>query len=107
MDKRNSDRHQTNQPIACMFFSSHSRKGTIEGKMKNYCVSGIYAEFPTYVREGTVLLVRTTSRPVNRLPTKMEEGFRSISLMEVKWSKALSADGDSCFGTGLRHLATW
>jgi hypothetical protein len=107
MEKRNSDRHATDQSIACTLFNSHSSNNTIDGKITNYCDFGMFAILPTYIRAGTVLLIKTTNRPNNRLPAKIEEGFRSISLMEVKWSKPLSADGDSCFGTGLRHLAIW
>jgi len=104
MEQRNSNRHKTDQSIVCTFFASHSLNGTFDGKMKNYCDSGMYAELQTRFKEGTVLLVRTTGNLTERLPTKIEEGFRSISLVEVKWSKPLSADGEDCYGTGLKHL---
>jgi len=75
--------------------------------MKNYCDLGLYAEFQTCVKDGAVLLVRTTSSAPERLPANIEEGFRSVSLVEVKWSKPLSANGAVCYGTGLKHLAIW
>ena len=105
MENRNSNRHETDQPIVCTFFTSHNCNHTFDGKMKNYCASGLYAELQTHFKEGTVLLVRTASNPTERLPAKIEEGFRSISLVEVKWSKPLSANGGVCYGTGLKHLA--
>jgi len=105
MEKRNSNRHETDQSIVCAFFTSHSINETFDGKMKNYCDSGLYAELQTRFKDGTVLLVRTTSNPSERLPTTIEEGFRSISLVEVKWSKPVSASGAVCYGTGLKHLA--
>ena len=105
MEKRNSNRHQTDQSIVCMFFTSHRINDTFDGKMKNYCDSDLYAELQTRFKVGTVLLVRTTSNPSERLPTTIEEGFRSISLVEVKWSKPVSASGAVCYGTGLKHLA--
>jgi len=107
MEKRNSDRHVTDQPIVCTFFTGHSCNDTIDGKMKNYCGSGMYAELPTHVREGTVLMVRATSVAPEYFSAKIEEGFRSISLVEVKWSHALSAGGVLSYGTGLKHLTTW
>jgi hypothetical protein len=67
----------------------------------------MYAELQTRFKEGTVLLARTTSSDPEESPSKIEAGFRSISLVEVKWSKPLSAYGDVCFGTGLKHLAIW
>ena len=60
MEKRNSNRHQTDQSIVCTFFTSHSFNDTFDGKMKNYCDSGMYAELQTHFKEGTILLVRTT-----------------------------------------------
>jgi hypothetical protein len=105
MEKRNSNRHQTDQAIVCVLFTSQSVNDTFDGKMKNYCDSGLYAELQTHFKVGTVLLVRTTSNPLERLPAKIEQGVRSVSLAEVKWSKPVSASGAFCYGTGLKHLA--
>jgi len=107
MENRNSNRHETDQTIVCTVFTSHSFNDLFDGQMKNYCDSGIYAELQTHVKNGTVLLVRTTGSAPERLPAKTEEGFRSVSLVEVKWSKPLSANGDVRYGTGLKHLAIW
>jgi hypothetical protein len=104
MEKRNSNRHKTDQSIVCTFFTSHSCDGTFDGKMQNYCDSGMYAELQTPFKEGTILLVRTTGSVPGNSSVKIEEGFRSISLVEVKWSKPLSDSGVACFGTGLKHL---
>lgn len=107
MEKRNSDRHVTDQSIVCTFFTSHSCNNTIPGKMKNYSGSGVYAELPTQIGEGTFLMVRATGIAPEYLSVKIEEGFRSISLVEVKWSHALTAGGVLSYGTGLKHLTTW
>lgn len=105
MEKRSSSRHKTEQSIVCAFLTSRSFNDTFDGKMKNYCESGLYAELQTRFKEGTVLLVRTTSSPSEPLTSKVKEGFRSISLVEVKWSKPISSNGALCYGTGLRHLS--
>jgi hypothetical protein len=105
MEKRNSNRYKTDQSIVCTIFTSHSCAGTFDGRMQNYCDSGMYAELQTYFKEGTILLARTTSNDPKGWPSKIEEGFRTISLVEVKWSKPLSANGAVCYGTGLKHLA--
>jgi hypothetical protein len=105
MEKRNSNRHQTDQSIVCTYFTSHTCNDSFDGKIKNYCDCGLYAELQTHFKEGTVLIVRTTSNPTERLPAKIEEGLRSIALLEVKWSKPLSANGGVCYGTGLKHLS--
>jgi len=105
MEKRGSNRHQTDQSIVCTFFTSHSCDETFDGRMQNYCDFGMYAELQTRFKEGTILLVRTTGRVPGGRSAKIEEGFRSISLVEVKWSKPLAADGGVRYGTGLKHLA--
>jgi hypothetical protein len=105
MEKRNSNRHTTDQSIICTFLTSHSFNHEFKGKMKNYSDSGLYAEMPTQFKDGTVLLVRTKINQTERVAEKVEDGFRSISLVEVKWCRPLSADGLSCYATGLKHLA--
>jgi len=107
MENRKSNRHKTDQSIVGTVFTSHNFNDMFYGKMKNYCDLGLYAEFQPCLKDGTVLLVRTTSSAPERLPSKIEEGFRSVSLVEVKWSKPLSANGAVCYGTGLKHLAIW
>ena len=105
MEKRNSNRYETEQSIVCAFFTSHSTHDTFDGKMKNYGNCGLYAELQTRFKEGTVLLVRTVDGTPGRLYAKIEEGFRSISIAEVRWSKHIHADGTECYGTGLKHLS--
>jgi hypothetical protein len=107
MESRNSNRHNTDQSIVGTVFTSHSLNDMFYGKMKNYSDLGIYVELQTCLKDGTVLLIRTTHSAPERLPAKIEEGFRSVSLVEVKWSKPLSANGVVCYGTGLKHLAIW
>jgi hypothetical protein len=104
MEKRNSNRHKTDRSIVCTFFTSHACDETFDGRMQNYCDAGMYAELQTSFKEGTILLVRDTGSVPEERPSKIEDGFRSISLMEVKWSKPLSTSGAACFGTGLKHL---
>jgi hypothetical protein len=104
MEKRNSNRHQTDQSIVCMFFTSHSINDTFDGKMKNYCDTGLYAELQTHFKVGTVLLVRTKRISLERSRTKIVDGFRSMSLAQVKWSKPICVDGTTRFATGLKHL---
>lgn len=105
MEKRSSSRYRANQSIACTLFTSHTCDDTFDGRMENYCESGIYAELPTQLKEGTVLIVRATSGPNTSPSPEAEEGCRSISLMEVKWSRPLAGQGPVRYGTGFKHLS--
>jgi len=104
MEKRTSSRHEIESSIVCSYFNSRNSNEAFHGKMKNYCDSGMYAELQVQFKEGTVLLVRTKRIPLERSRTKIEDGFRSISLVQVKWSKPIYDNGSTRFATGLKHL---
>jgi hypothetical protein len=104
VENRTSSRHEIDSSIVCSFLSSRSSNETICGKMKNYCDSGLYAELQVQLKEGTVLLCRTTRISLRPFRTKIEDGFRSMSLAQVKWSKPICVNGTIRFATGLKHL---
>jgi hypothetical protein len=105
MENRASSRHEIESSIVCSYFGSRSSNETFYGKMKNYCDAGLCAELQVEVREGAVLLVRTRRIASGGPGTKIEDGFRSISLAQVKWSKPICVDGATRFATGLKHVA--
>jgi len=104
MENRTSDRHEFESSIVCSYLSSRASNEAFYGEMKNYCDSGLYAELQVQFREGTILLCRTKRIPSENSRTKIEDGFRSISLAQVKWSKPIRVNGTTCFATGLKHL---
>jgi hypothetical protein len=104
MENRNSNRYETEQSIVATVFNSKSFNEMAYGKIIKYCALSMYAELQTCFKEGTILMIRATSSFNECLPAKIEEGFRSISLVEVKDSKPLNANGDVCYGTELKHL---
>jgi hypothetical protein len=104
MENRTSNRYEVESSIICNYFSSRNSNETFHGKMLNYCDSGMYAELQVQFKEGAVLLVRTKRIPLERSRTKIENGFRSISLAQVKWSKPICVNGTTRFATGLKHL---
>ena len=105
MEKRKSSRHEIESSIVCSYFSSRNSNEAFHGEMKNYCDSGMYAELQVQLKEGTVLLCRTKRISLEHSRTKIEDGFRSISLVQVKWSKPIYDNGTTRFATGLKHLA--
>lgn len=104
MENRTSSRYEIESSIVCSYFSSQSPTEAFYGQMKNYCDSGLYAELQVQVKEGTVLLCRTKKISLERSRTKIVDGFRSMSLAQVKWSKPICFDGTTRFATGLKHL---
>ncbi|MBI5579215.1 MAG: hypothetical protein HY895_08680 [Deltaproteobacteria bacterium] len=104
MENRTSSRYEIESSIVCSHFGSRNANETFQGKMKNYCMSGVYAELQVQFKKGTVLLVRTKSIPSERSRAKIMDGFRSISLAQVKWSTPICVNGALHFATGLKHL---
>ncbi len=105
MENRTSSRYEIESSIVCSYFNSRNSNEAFRGEMKNYCDSGLYAELQVQFKEGTVLLVRTNMITSGRSRTKIEDGFRSISLAQVKWSKPICVNGTTRFATGLKHMA--
>jgi len=104
MENRASRRHEIESSIVCSYLSSRNSTEAFYGEMKNYCDSGLYAELQVQFKEGTVLLCRTRRISLERSRTKILDGFRSMSLAQVKWSKPICVEGTTRFATGLKHL---
>jgi hypothetical protein len=104
MENRASRRYKIDCSIVCSLFSSRNSDESFYGKLKNYCDSGLYAELQVQLKKGTVLLCRTTRISLEPSKAKIEDGFRSMSLAQVKWSKPICVNGTTRFATGLKHL---
>lgn len=104
MEKRSNRRRRINTSIICNRFKSLNRTEGIDGQMKNCCLTGLYAELKEQVKMGTILLVRTTG---SSWGYSMDEGYRSLALAEVRWSKPKSFEGGVCYATGLRYLMAY
>ena len=104
MEKRLCSRHVTETGITCRYFTTKTTTPAFNGKMLNYGSRGMYAEVQTFFREGTLLLVRTTGQPVDHYRSETAEGFRSNALAEVRWSKPIPAQGDACYGIGMKSV---
>jgi hypothetical protein len=101
MEKRASRRHRINTSIVCRCLNSARFGEPVDGRMRNCCINGLYAELGAHFKTGTVLVVRTTGSSCG---CSKEEGFRSLAVAEVKWSRQRSIDGGVCYATGLRYL---
>ncbi len=104
MENRTSNRYEIDSSIVCSYYGSRNTDEAFLGEMKNYCDSGMYAELPVELKEGTVLICRTKRISLERSRTKIMDGFRSMSVAQVKWSKQIYVGGTIRFATGLHHL---
>jgi hypothetical protein len=101
MEKRANKRHNSDTAVMCSFLTTRRCGEPVDGIMKNYGYGGMYAELRAHFKAGTILVVRSTGSP-SGYPNK--DGYRSISLAEVKWSEPKPARSDICYSTGLKYL---
>jgi hypothetical protein len=101
MEKRAARRHRINTSIVCSHLNSADFGEPVDGRMKNCCVNGLYAELGAHFKTGTVLVVRTTGSSCGY---SKEDGFRSLAVAEVKWSRSKPIEGCVCYATGLKYL---
>lgn len=104
MENRANNRYEIESSIVCSYYSSQNTNEAFSGEMKNYCNSGLYAELPVEFKEGTVLICRTKRISLEHSKMRIVDGFRSMSVAQVKWSKPIYVDGTIRFATGLQHL---
>jgi len=101
MEKRAHRRHQINTSIVCSYLDAVRSSETVDGRMKNCCSNGLCAELRARIKTGTVLVIRTTG---NSCGYSKEEGFCSMALAEVRWSRLTSVAGEACYATGLKYV---
>ena len=104
MEKRTCKRYFTETPIVCSHFRSVSIAGNYFGKMLNYCSCGMYVELTHPCKQGAILVVKTQRGSGKHSLSAMEEGFRSVSLAEVRWTKAVNSGGSTLYATGLKYF---
>ena len=101
MEKRAARRHRINTSIVCSYLNSVNFGKPVDGRMLNCCVNGLYAELEAHFKAGTVLMVRTIGSSCGY---SGDEGFRSLAVAEVKWSKSKSVEEGVCYATGLKYM---
>ena len=101
MERRSSQRRIKNIPIVCSRLSSSCNGETVDGMILNFCPDGFCAELKAHVKDGTIIVVRTTGSFSER---SMDGGARSQALAKVRWSKPILVDKEVCYATGLQYV---
>jgi hypothetical protein len=101
LEKRATTRYPINTSVVCRHLNSAQFGEAVGGIMKNCCANGLYAELAAHFKTGSILVVRATGISCGY---SREEGFHSLAIAEVKWSRRISAEGAACFATGLRYV---
>jgi len=104
VEKRCAQRFESDARLDCSYLTSVGGQRVFTGKMGNYCASGIYAELKNPFRTGTILLIKARREDDSAENLPVQEGFRTISLAEVKWSQPLSREGETLYGIGMKYI---
>ncbi len=101
MEKRVANRHPLATPIICRHFSAANSAISFNGIMKNCSLYGMYAELEACFEVGTFLVIRVTGGSAGY---SKDQGFQSLAVAEVKWSKLIPADERARYATGLKYV---
>jgi len=101
MEKRAATRHAINTTVVCRHLNAANFGVSCDGIMKNCSIDGIYAELADCFEVGTFLVIRVTGGSSGY---SKEEGFQSLAVAEVKWSKVIPAEKEARYATGLRYV---
>ena len=93
MEKRSSRRHPKHALTACGHFTASTHGKIYDGKMLNYSSNGMCIESNAEFKKGAIVMIKVNALSSDADYQKLTEGFRTVSLAEIKWSKA-SQDAD-------------
>ena len=100
MEKRSLFRNCTRIVVTCSSLTSKSPEDLSHGHMINCSDGGTCIKLNHKLHEGSIVMIKATGRDASNPP----EGFRTLSLAEVKWSKQLEVGMIPNYVVGLRYL---
>jgi hypothetical protein len=100
MEKRNIKRQAIGASTVCSHFATSKNRTVYDGKMLNYCKGGMCIESNADFKKGAIVLVKVNALFSNAGHPSLMEGFHTISLAEIKWSKPSNTAGKALFGMG-------
>jgi hypothetical protein len=100
LEKRSLVRNCTQIFVACSALTSKSPETVSQGHMVNCSEGGTCIKLNHRMHEGSIVMIKATGGGLIDPP----EGFRTLSLAEVKWSKRLEVGMIPNYAIGLRYL---
>lgn len=100
MEKRSFVRNRTQICVACSSLSAKSPDAVSQGHMVNCSGEGTCIKMNRQIYEGSIVMIKATGCGIEDPP----EGFRTLALAEVKWSKRLEEEIIPSYAIGLKYL---
>ncbi len=99
-EKRSCERHYQEVPITVAYFNTNRYHSA---KMLNYSEGGIYFESDFAFQPGASIYFRIEKKMTDLPARKIHNGFRSVTLGEVKWCKQINKGESSLSGMGVKY----
>ena len=96
MEKRAVERHSISAKIVCAPLTTLQSAKACEGRMLNYSDGGMCIESNATFVKGAPVVIKVIDISRGSFVAGISEGFRTISLTEVKW-KRFSDDAATTF----------
>lgn len=106
MEKRALIRNHAQISVSCSSLASNSPAAVINGTMLNCSCEGACIELNQRIKQGSILMIKAAGRIGNKTPPAPPEGFRTLSLAEVKWLKTRNGHKANNYLIGLKYLPT-
>lgn len=104
MEKRALVRKPAQASVACSSLTTNSPADVFTGTMLNCSCGGICIELNHWMQEGSIVMIKATGCTAIENPTGLLEGFRTLSVAEVKWSRPLDDHRTYNYAIGFRYL---
>ncbi len=104
MEKRALIRSLTQISVACSSLTTSSPAPVSNGTMLNCSWAGTCIELNHKIHTGSIVMIKATGWTPKEKPGELPEGFRTLALAEVKWTKRLEAGRIPNYAIGLRYL---
>jgi hypothetical protein len=106
MEKRALIRNDMQISVACSSLTTGSSASASNGVMLNCSRGGTCIELNQRLYCGSILMIKATGRIAKENAPVAPEGFRTLSLAEVKWIKPQDGQGACHYIIGLKYLPT-
>ena len=106
MEKRALIRNDMQISVACSSLTAAGPVSVSNGVMLNCSCAGTCIEVNQRIHQGSILMIKATGRIAKENEPIAPEGFRTLSLAEVKWQKPQDDQGTYHYVMGLRYLPT-
>jgi len=104
MDKRALIRNRTKISVACSSLTASGPAAVSNGTMLNCSCAGTCIELTHKIHKGSIVIIKATGWTPKENAGGLPEGFRTLGLAEVKWTKRLEGGRIPNFAIGLRYL---